>query len=579
MGLAMVREFVRLHGGSVTVGEAPGGGSLFTVELPLLASAGSKVRRAVEVGDEESRRAAVEELRTRATHRLHAERRPEVKAPLVLVVEDNLDMSAFLSEALSRNYRVTTAFDGQEGLDKAFALRPDLILCDVMMPHMSGDQMVGELRGQREFDDTPIVLLTAKADDELRVRLITGGVQDYLAKPFSPEEMLAKVERLIADRKRAAEELRKWKHIFDHAGFGMAIIDPANHTLKAVNPAFAQMHGYSVQELVGKSRPDLCAPGPRAEFDEHMRMVDENGHHIYESVQTRKDGTPFPVLIDATAFRDAEGKLQYRAAYFQDMTAHKRIEEALRSTEKLASIGRLAAAIAHEINNPLETLFSTIALLQEQSRFDEGTCSYLKIAQQELLRIAEITKNTMNFYRESATPVLVRISDVLDSVLELYARKIRFDDIKVERRYDFKDEIQTFPGEMRQVFANLVRNALEAVHQGGIITLHVFASRDWTKPDRRGVRVTIADCGKGIRPDHLSRIFEPFFTTKGEKGTGIGLWVTSGIVHKHGGSIHVRSSVRPEHTGSCFSVFLPRETPAAQHQPAHATAAHGAAAV
>jgi signal transduction histidine kinase len=205
LGLAIVREFVRLHDGEAGVEEAPAGGALFTVTLPLAAPAGVAVRPAPDHLDADIDRQAMEELRDR--------RRPAAlpaeiaDAPLVLVVEDNADMNHFVASALGRTYRVATAFDGREGLGKALTLRPDLIVSDVMMPHLSGDRMVEELRRDPAMNDVPIVMLTAKADDELRVKLLREGVQDYINKPFSTEELLARVGGLVAGRQRTLQEL------------------------------------------------------------------------------------------------------------------------------------------------------------------------------------------------------------------------------------------------------------------------------------------------------------------------------------------------------------------------------------
>jgi PAS domain S-box-containing protein len=533
------------------------------VEIPLEAPDKTPLQHPEEEAGFDFQRQAVEEL----GRDNYSVRRPNAAhdGPLILVVEDNPDMNGLLTEILCARYRVVTALDGKEGLEKALWFRPDLILCDVMMPRMSGDKMVRELRKYRSMDEVPIVVLTAKADDELRVELLKEGAQDYLNKPLTPEEIMAKVERLIADRRRSAEELRKWKHVFDHSGFGMAVLDASDGTIQAANPAFARMHGYSVGELLGRPISRVFPTDALSEVSEHIRLGDEKGHHVYESTHLRKDGAKFPVLTDITAFKDGAGDVVYRAAYFQDMSERKRIEEILQSSERLASIGRLAATLTHEINNPLEAATMTIGLLQQQLGFEESTRRYLKIAQEELARIAQITKNTMGFYRESAVPVPVKLSEILDSVLELYSRKIRFDDITIEKRYDFRGEVQAFPGEMRQVFSNLVRNALEAVRQGGVVRVHVFTARDWTQPSRRGIRVTIADDGVGINPEHRSKLFAPFFTTKGEKGTGIGLWVTSGIVRKHGGAIRVRSSIEKKKSGTIFSVFLPTEVTLPKH--------------
>jgi PAS domain S-box-containing protein len=210
LGLSIVKQFVSLHGGRVTVGRAhSGGGSLFRVELPLVAPAGSAVQDRTEEVQQEAAQQAVAELALPNAARRPSSAAQPASTPIVLIVEDNPDMNAFLSDTLSASYRTVAAFDGQEGLNKALELRPDLILCDIMMPGMSGDQLVRELRQRQELDDVPIVLLTAKADDRLLVQLLKEGAQDYLQKPFAAEKLLAKMERLIADRRRMAEELER----------------------------------------------------------------------------------------------------------------------------------------------------------------------------------------------------------------------------------------------------------------------------------------------------------------------------------------------------------------------------------
>jgi two-component system CheB/CheR fusion protein len=165
----------------------------------------------------------------------------------------------------------------------------------------------------------------------------------------------------------------------------------------------------------------------------------------------------------------------------------------------------------------------------------------------------------LGFHRHSPSPGDVKICEVLDSVLTFYGPAIRSGKIIVEKRYDSEDVIRGFPSEITQVFSNLVGNGLEALTPEGTLGLHVLASRDWRNPTRRGVRVFIADNGPGISTENRRRIFEPFFTTKGEKGTGLGLWVASGIVDKHGGWIRVRSSTQPGRSGTCFAVFFPEQ--------------------
>jgi signal transduction histidine kinase len=184
------------------------------------------------------------------------------------------------------------------------------------------------------------------------------------------------------------------------------------------------------------------------------------------------------------------------------------------------------------------------------------------MAQAEVARVARIARQTLAFYREPTVPVEVDVSELVNGLLELYGHKLHSHKVVLEKRLEAPSPITASPGEIRQVLSNLVSNAMDAMQEGGSMKVHVFLSRDWRHPWQQGVRVIVADTGHGIRREHLRSIFDPFFTTKGEKGTGLGLWVSHGIVQKYGGSIHVHSSVRPGHSGTCFSVFFPHATTA-----------------
>jgi signal transduction histidine kinase len=237
--------------------------------------------------------------------------------------------------------------------------------------------------------------------------------------------------------------------------------------------------------------------------------------------------------------------------------AQLQAQEVLRESEKLAATGRLAATIAHEINNPLESLTNLLYLLESDKSLSDAGRRFACAAAQEIKRTAHITKQMLAFHRQSTTPVEISLSEVLDNVVELYAAKIEQSSITVQKQYDTTATVKGFPAELRQVFANLFGNAIEAIGQHGVIRLHMFASHEWSNAGRSGVQVVIADNGVGISPENRRRLFEPFVTTKGERGTGLGLWVSSGIVKKHEGSIRLRSSTRTGRSGTCFSVFLP----------------------
>lgn len=227
-------------------------------------------------------------------------------------------------------------------------------------------------------------------------------------------------------------------------------------------------------------------------------------------------------------------------AVIVDVTERKLSEELLRRTEKLAATGQLAASIAHEINNPLEAVTNLLYLLDQQP-LDEESRHYTDMAQEEIARVSQITQQTLRFYRQSSSPMLVQPADVLDSVLELHHGRSNAAKVQTIWRYRAGVELYAFSGEMRQLFANLVGNALDAMPEGGKIYLSVRASQAWYLPEVQGVRITIADTGSGMTEAVRRRIFEPFFTTKETTGTGLGLWISSEIVEKHQGKVRVRS--------------------------------------
>jgi signal transduction histidine kinase len=178
------------------------------------------------------------------------------------------------------------------------------------------------------------------------------------------------------------------------------------------------------------------------------------------------------------------------------------------------------------------------------------------MAQSELARVSQIASQSLRFYRQNSSPSRSTISAILDSVADLYQRRFRTADIKLERRYSTQEAVMVFVGELRQVVANLVGNSLDAIGSKGRIVLKERKGTDW-RSGRRGIRVTVADTGHGISSETMRRIFDPFFTTKAERGTGLGLWVSKEIVEKHCGKIHVRSSQHESHRGTVFTVFLP----------------------
>lgn len=229
----------------------------------------------------------------------------------------------------------------------------------------------------------------------------------------------------------------------------------------------------------------------------------------------------------------------------------------LRENQKLIAIGRLTASIAHEINNPLESISNLLFLLGREEGLSSNAQSYLALAQQELGRVVQISKQTLNFYRETSNPVFVYVDQLLEEVLVLYRRRIEEKRLHIRREYRSQQAVRVFPGEIRQVLSNLIVNAIEASPDGGTLWLRLRSTPQEQDGGIRGLRITIADNGSGIDPAIRRNLGVPFVTTKGHQGTGLGLWVSMSIIRRHGGKLQAHSCRRPNHHGTAFSIFLP----------------------
>lgn len=329
------------------------------------------------------------------------------------------------------------------------------------------------------------------------------------------------------------------------------------------NRGAERLFGYTEQQAVGQP-VTLLMPADRVGEERVILERIRRGEHIehYESVGRRKDGTLLDVSMTISPIFDAHGQIVGASKIARDITERKLSEAALIKSERLAAAGRLAATLAHEINNPLQAVTNLMDLLRRSPKIDAEDRAYADRAAEELGRVTHLTRQSLGFYRETTSPVTIEVEDMLKSVLDIYAKKIEAKKIAVATRYQSGGaRIDSYPGATSQVLSTLLVNAMEAVEDGGTIALRVRKSIHRRDPATRGVRVTIADNGGGIPPANLSRIFEPFFTTKGERGTGLGLWVAQGIMNELGGTIGVRSSVHPGKSGTSFSIFLPNRTP------------------
>lgn len=319
------------------------------------------------------------------------------------------------------------------------------------------------------------------------------------------------------------------------------------------------LYGYSAAEIMGRPLAVLVPTERMGELENNLeRLNREERVGSYETERVHKNGTRLRVLLSVSPIRNEQGELVGASAITRDITQQKRTEEALRRNERLATAGRLTAAIAHEIKNPLEALTNLVYLARRDAK---GRDEYLGMAEQEIGRLDAIAQQALGFVREGASPEPLDAGKILEEVVQLYLRKLQGNNVTLDKYCGEDLDIFGFPGELRQLFSNLLLNAMDAMKDGGKLRLRVVRAHEWSKGRRDGVRITIADTGNGIQASDLPHIFEPFYTTKKETGTGLGLWLAYGIVQKHSGWIRVASRTTPGTSGTVFAVFLP-ESPA-----------------
>jgi len=321
------------------------------------------------------------------------------------------------------------------------------------------------------------------------------------------------------------------------------------------NRGAESLYGYSAAEIIGRPLAVLVPTDRMGEL-ERLNRAERIGS--YETERVHRNGARLRVLLSVSPIRNEQGELVGASAIARDITQQKRTEEALRRNERLATAGRLTAAIAHEIKNPLEALTNLVYLARHDMAGQDG---HLRLAEQEIERLDAIAQQALGFVREGASPERMDAGKILEEVVQLYLRKLQTGKVALERHAGGDLEILGYPGELRQLFSNLILNAMDAMKDGGRMRLRVVRAHEWSNKQRDGVRITIADTGNGIQARDLPHIFEPFYTTKKETGTGLGLWLAYGIVQKHSGWIRVASRTGPGTSGTVFSVFLP-ESPA-----------------
>ncbi len=340
-----------------------------------------------------------------------------------------------------------------------------------------------------------------------------------------------------------------------------------NGIITSWNRGAENIFGYKTEEMIGNSILKIIPPELHRDEDRILQTI-ARGESIqhFETVRLTKDGRRLDVSLTISPVRDDAGKIIGAAKITRDISQRKEAERALRTTERLAAVGRLAATVAHEINNPLEAV-TNLVYLAKSVAVREDVQEFLSAAEEELERVSQLTKQTLGFYRETKGVTTVHVGSTVESFISVFAPRARNKGISIQTQIANDAPIQAFAGEIRQLIGNLVNNSIDAVDTNGKITIRVAAAR---QRGEDGVRLTVADNGVGIPRQVRERIFEPFFTTKRDVGTGLGLWVCRSILEKHGGSIRLRSSTVAGRSGTVFSVFLPAQGITSDEESPHA---------
>ena len=451
-----------------------------------------------------------------------------------------------------------------------------VVLMDVSMPDLDGFELADVIRQHPRFQKTAIIFISGvHLADSDKIQGYRSGAVDYISVPVIPEVLRAKVsvfvelhrktrllERMNSELERRVQErteelqrnearFRTRADLLELASEAIIVRD-LNGAVQFWNSGAEALYGWRKEEAVGQDMHSVLHtvfPASREEVEETLRL-----QRVWQGnlVQLTRSGREIVVASRKTMNHESNEILEVN----RDITVQLKAEEALRESEKLAAMGRVAGIIAHEINNPLAAITNIFYLLRNHPSLNDEARSYADAAEQELTRVSHITRQTLSFYRESKQPTPIRVHELLDDVVELQKRAFQANKIDLQRRYFTASNVNGFPVELRQVFLNLISNAVQAMPQGGILRLHVSDGIDWPS-GLRGPLISVIDTGVGIKAEDAHRLFEPFFSTKAAKGTGLGLWISKGILQKYSGRISYRSIRREGRSMTCFRVFLP----------------------
>lgn len=595
LGLNIVKEFVELHLGTVVVLDAAGGGAIFQVEMPIRAPHGTFVREFSEDATP-----TLTPLPDSSASVAPAPVTYRSGLPHILVVEDNQDLLHFLHDVLVDHYNVSLAVNGAAAMAAVLSHPPDLIITDLMMPQVDGMQLIRELRSMAQFHHIPAIVLTARSDDSLRSNLLEEFVQDYLTKPFSPQELRARVHNLITvkrsvellqgelasqasdvgeltaalvtNRKFLQDSLhalqvseRRWLGLYENTAVGIAMADGEGRILIA-NPALQHMLGYGENEIRGVSLIEITEASERsmAQHNVHGLMDGQMPSYQLEKRYEMRQGGYLWANVSASRIPAVDGDGPWLAVMVQDISSRKQAESELAATQtelvrvsRFTAMGELAASIAHEVNQPLSAIATNSqAALRWMSR-DTPDLKEVAAALNRVYRDANLAGDVIarirNFLaRGGIKHERIAVQHILYDLLRMLHNLFQASGVQVTvLASPALPNLNADKVQLQQVLLNLLVNAVEALRDQvpGQRLLSITAVEHATQ----GIVFSVCDSGPGIAPEMQPKIFDALFSTKND-GLGMGLAISRSIVENHGGWLRLEPT---EGAGACFCFNIP----------------------
>jgi PAS domain S-box-containing protein len=590
LGLAIAREFVEMHKGRIEVTDSELGGARFQVTLPFYRVTSESSQTAPAFGpNQASLDGLIEELRPAGTRTSPTEIAPpgaQTVKPRVLVVEDNPDMNNFVTQCLAGDYEVIAAFDGREGIEKARRFRPVLIISDIMMPNASGDEMIAELRRIPELESTPLLLLSAKADEELMVKLLDDGAQDFIVKPFSEKELVVRVRNLVlaeqareatalalAREHEAREEIELQKRLlhslFMQAPTLIAVLRGPAHVIELANPPICQAWGIAEPEALNRPLFEVIPEFQNQIFPSLLERVYHTGvPHVGRETPARFDRGEgvFETLyfnFVYSPFRNVDGEIEGIFVIASDVTAQVLAREQVNGLRYAAESANRAkdeflAMLGHELRNPLSPILTALQLMKLEGA--EGSDRARTVIERQVNHLIRLVDDLLDVSRIARGKIELKKETV--EMAEIVAKAIEMASPLLEQHHhtltvDVPREglaVDGDPTRLAQVVSNLLTNAAKYTPPAGRIDVHA-------RFENGHVVLGVRDSGIGISAEMLPRVFdffvqEPQAIDRSQGGLGLGLTIVRNLVELHGGAVSVESAGTGR--GSEFMIRLPR---------------------